>query len=245
MHDAGVGDFVNMGISVFFPERFSLPALRLLSLERIICLREWHLNCPSLETLRIRDVMNMDLPTSLGSCKGLTTLEVVASEEFAGLVPDAGLPVAIKSVQATLEVLNISGWGAPALDGVSQLISRLSRLHTLVAQDEGWADVPALPASLRSLDLRANEFTEIPEQLESLTQLTRLALSSWEYSSNFQIKRPLDPLINMPHLQELTLVLDSDADTPKFNRWGARSLYYLGLAQHEIARSELNLVLKF
>ncbi|BDA42035.1 hypothetical protein COCOBI_02-8360 [Coccomyxa sp. Obi] len=112
----------------------------------------------------------------------------------------------------------------------------------LVAQHNGLTAVPALPATVKSLDLRANEFTEVPVQLESLTQLTSLALSSKDYD-NFQIQRPLDAIISLPQLRELTLVLDSQSNRPAHENWNVSSLYYLGLARHEIARSKSSLLL--
>lgn len=148
------------------------------------------------------------------------------------------------SVQKTLEVLDISGW-AIALNGVFDVVSTLPRLHTLVAQHNGLTAVPAFPATLMSLDLQANEFREVPKQLESLTQLTSLALSSKLSSSNFQIQRPLDVLISLPHLRRLTLVLDSSVGNLACTRWTARSLYYLGLARHELARNKSSLTLEF
>ena len=217
MHGVGVG---YQGVQLYGFSHLTLPALKLLRLEQLFVSPELHLDCPSLETLRFREVSGLTVPTGLGSCRRLTTLELAGPMEPARPITDANLLVAINSVQATLEVLDISGW-APALNGVFELISRLPRLHTLVAHYDGLAAVPALPATLRSLDLRANEFTEVPEQLGPLTQFTRLALSSKESSADFQIKRPLGPLIGMPHLQELTLVLDLDAGNPKYTRWDA------------------------
>ena len=82
-------------------------------------------------------------------------------------------------------------------------------------------------------------------QLESLTQLTYLALPSKPASASFQIRRSLDALISMSQLQKLTLVHDSSASRPVHTIWDAKSLYYLGLAQHEIASSKSSLVLKF
>ena len=252
MHDVGVPDDDDDDeiddddrLQLLNLHHLSLPALKLLRLENVYVAHELHLDCPSLETLRFRDIAGVTVPTGLGSCRHLTTLKVAAPMGLTDLSTDAAiLFVAIESAQAILEVLDISGW-TPGMDRVFGLISRLPRLHTLVAQNNGLTAVPTLPANLKSLDLRANEFTEVPEQLESLTQLTRLALSSKKSEANFQIKRSLGPLISMPQLRELTLVLDCEVNNPEYTRWGARSLYYLGLAQHEIARSELRVVLKY
>ncbi|BDA42036.1 hypothetical protein COCOBI_02-8370 [Coccomyxa sp. Obi] len=229
-----------------FPDRLSLSALKVMRLEKFS--HVWdrcHLDCPSLEALHLRDIQGLIMPTGLGSCSRLTTLDVAASPlDPPNMEQDASLLAAIQSVQTTVEVLDISGWG-PALDGLVELISRLPRLHTLVAQRNGLTAVPALPATLRSLDLRANDFTEVPVQLESLTQLTSLALSSKLACANFQVRRPLDALISLLQLQRLTLVLKPGAYKAAYKRWDAQSLYYLGLAQHEIARSRSSLLLKF
>ncbi|CAL8460903.1 g434 [Coccomyxa elongata] len=185
------------------------------------------------------------MPKGLGSCSRLTTLDVVAPMDLDLVIENAGLLAAIESVKATLEVLDISGW-APAFNGVLELISEIPRLHTLVAQRNELTAVPALPATLRSLDISgANEFTDVPVQLESLTQLTYLALSSKPASASFQIRCPLDALISLPQLQKLTLVHDGSASRPVHTIWGAKSLYYLGLAHHEIASSKSSLVLNF
>ncbi|BDA42031.1 hypothetical protein COCOBI_02-8320 [Coccomyxa sp. Obi] len=229
---------------LFGTSNLSLSALKLLRLENFSSVPDWHLDCPSLEALHLTNIQGLCVPTGLGSCSRLTTLDVAAPLDPVHVDVYGGLPAAIKSVQQTLEVLDISGW-SPALNGILALLSSLPRLHTLVAQRMGLAAVPALPATLKSLDLRANEFTEVPVQLESLTQLTSLALSSKESFAHFQIRRPLDRLIGLPHLRKLTLVLDSEVHNPAYTRWGARSLYYLGLAQHEIARSRSSLLLKF
>ncbi|BDA44542.1 hypothetical protein COCOBI_06-0180 [Coccomyxa sp. Obi] len=226
------------------PEQLSLPALKLLRLEKLVRMTDCHLDCPSLEALHIREVEDFTMPTGLGSCSRLTTLDVAAPRDTVhDAYESAGLLPAIESVQSTLEVLDISGWGF-ASNVLLELISRLPRLHTLVAQRSGLKVVPPLPATLKSLDLRANGFTEVPVQLESLTQLTSLALSSEESSVNFQIRRPLDAIISLPHLRELTLALDTSAYGPGFTVWGPQSLYYLGLAQHEIDRTNSTLLLK-
>ena len=241
LHDVGVD---GKDVSLVDFDHLRLPALKFLRLEELFVSPTLHLDCPSLETLRLRDLAGPTMPTGLGTSRCLTTLDIATPMGLVHLVIDPGLLMAIEAVQATLEFLDISGW-APSLNGVFELISRLPRLHTLVAQCDGLIAVPALPAILKSLDLRANEFTEVPEQLESLTQLTCLAISSKKSSTDFQIKRPLGPLISMPQLQELTLVLDCEAKYPKHTKWTARSLGYLGLAQHEIARSKRTLLLKF
>ncbi|BDA42033.1 hypothetical protein COCOBI_02-8340 [Coccomyxa sp. Obi] len=229
--------------ALFFPRTLSLPAVKVLRLEKFSHIwNRCHLDCPSLEALHLRELDGLVMPTGLGSCSRLTTLDIAAARNA---VPDAdanpGLLAAIESVQTTLECLDISGW-APALNGVFELISRLPRLHTFVAQRNGLTAVPALPATLKSLDLRANEFTEVPVQLESLTQLTSLALSSKDSSVNFQIRRPLDAIISLPQLQKLTLVLDSRSHRPAHTIWNARSLHYFGLAKYEIARSKSSLL---
>ncbi|BDA42037.1 hypothetical protein COCOBI_02-8380 [Coccomyxa sp. Obi] len=223
------------------PTQLSLSALKVLRLEDFSSVPDWHLECPSLEALHLREIQGLRMPTGLGSCSRLTTLDVPAPLDPALVGVVASLVAAVKSVHATLEILDVSGW-AP---GVLELISTLPRLHTLVAQRMGLTAVSALPATLKSLDLRANEFTEVPVQLESLTQLTSLALSSKRSSANLQIQRPLDAIISLPQLQELTLVHDFRSHRPASTRWNAQSLYYLGLAKYEIARSKSSLLLKF
>ncbi|BDA42032.1 hypothetical protein COCOBI_02-8330 [Coccomyxa sp. Obi] len=240
-------DFMSEPPSVIhFPQELSLSALKVLRLERLLYMPRCHLDCPSLEALHLRELDFLRMPTGLGSCSRLTTLDVAAAMNPAHVSEDAGLLAAIESVQGTLEFLDISGWASyPGLNEVVDSISRLPRLHALVAQRNGLTAVPALPASLMSLDLRANDFTEVPVQLESLTQLTSLALSSKGSLANFQIRRPLDAIISLPQLQKLTLVLDISVYKPAYAIWSAQSLYYLGLAQYEIARSKSSLSLKF
>ncbi len=227
--------------ALFGPSNLSLSALELLCLENFTSVPDWHMDCPSLEALHLRNIEGLCLPTGLGSCSRLTILDVAEPIGPAPVAGEASLIAAIEAVRATLEVLDVSGWAAGILDTVRTL----PRLHTLVAQRNGLSAVPALPVTLSSLDLRANEFTDVPVQLESLTQLTFLALSSKEYLSNFQIRRPLDALISLPHLRKLTLVLDPESSRPAYERWTARSLHYLGLARYEIARSNSSLLLEF
>ncbi len=139
---------VGSGSALYYPKELSLSALKVLRLEIFLHIPAFHLDCPSLEALHLREIGGLCIPTGLGSCSRLTTLDVADPLDPAPVAGEASLVAAIKAVRATLEVLDVSGWAAGILD----MVRTLPRLHTLVAQRNGLSAVPALPASLKSLD---------------------------------------------------------------------------------------------
>jgi hypothetical protein len=164
-------------------------------------------------------------------------------------VLDPTLLAAIEGVRTSIEELDISRLGLTALP---QWFGSLPRLHKLRAADNKLSVLPSLPVSLRALDLQGNLFEEVPRSVEVLTRLTSLMLGSPLDRRKFQIRASLDPIICLPHLQHLVLMRDMTPDDEYIegyseagDTWDAQSLGFLGLAQHEIFRSNSSLELKF
>ncbi|EIE19895.1 hypothetical protein COCSUDRAFT_34125 [Coccomyxa subellipsoidea C-169] len=85
----------------------------------------------------------------------------------------------------------------------------------------------------------------MPAQLESMTSLTSLIMSSPRDSARFRIRRDLGPIIRLPKLQILSLVHGLDIkEIPAYQVWDARSLCILGLAWYELAKRKSQLCVK-
>ena len=234
-------------ISFAAPAELSWPALRVLRIEGFVNLPKCHLDCPSLEVLCIRDLYTLNVPTGINACSGLSVLELVGwpTGQF---ILDPTLLAAIEGVRNSIEELDISRLGLTALP---QWFATLPRLHRLRAADNKLSVLPSLPVSLRALDLQGNLFGEVPRSVEVLTQLTSLTLGSPLDGRRFQIRASLDPIICLLHLQQLVLVRDMPQDDyiegyyEAGDIWDEQSLGFLGLAQHEIFRSNSSLELRF
>lgn len=230
-------------LHITFPAQLSCPALRRLFLRQFTLGGPFNLDCPSLEAFSFKKVIASVLPSGLDACNRLRVLKcsTLGSTDTGSMV-QAWISAAVESVHSSLEELKLSGRSRSALP---QCLSRCTRLQPLRACHTKLGELPSLPLSLRVVDLRNTEFQSVPTQLEKVTGLTSLRL----YSSNdivtgqFQITRDLRPIIRLPKLQLLELARDSNY--PLYTVWTVQSLSYLGLAEHEIARSGSKLELKF
>lgn len=223
-----------------FPLKLVLPALEELVLQSIGFGNPCRLECPMLEQLHFRFASTSHFFTRLDACSHLSLIDVAKDPGY-NRIHEAHLFASVKMVQATLEALDISGWRLESLPG---WFTKLLRLHTLRATDNKLKQLPALPDSLKVLDLGGNSFAEVPVELESLTSLTSLTLSpKMAIRANFQITRDLGPIIGFPDLQRLALAPSNVFPPSGF--WNARSLSFLRLAQHEIAESGTGLPMNF
>ena len=239
----------NGGLDIHLPAQLSLPSLRRLSLHEFASIAPFHVHCPALQELHYWDYMSDHLPTGLTEC-GITVLDGGVPYGSFGPSREDGFAI-IEGLRASLEVLDISGWG---LEALPQWFGSLPRLHTLRAADNKLSLLPSLPATLVALDLRGNHFTEVPAQLETFTHLTSLMMCSAHGNlSMLQIRRGLRPLIGLPNLQLLSFeprapdheALYVEPDFEPYEVWSAKSLYYLGQAEHQILASNIKLELKF
>ena len=222
------------------PPKLVLIALKELVLQSIGFGNPCRLECPMLEQLRFRFASTSHFFTGLDACSHLSVIDVAKDPGY-NRIRKAHLFASVEMVQATLEALDISGWGLESLPG---WFATLRRLHTLRAADNRLKELPALPVSLKVLDLGGNSFAEVPVELESLSSLTSLTLSpKMAIRANFQITRDLGPIIGLPDLQRLALAPCNVFPPSGF--WNARSLSFLRLAQHEIAESGTGLKMSF
>jgi Leucine-rich repeat (LRR) protein len=235
---------------IHLPAQLSLPALRRLSLYEFANIAPFHVDCRALQELHYWDYMSDHLPTGLTECS-ITVLDIGVPYWGAQAPSRADSFATIEGLRASLEVLDISGWG---LEALPQWFGSLPRLHTLRAADNKLSLLPSLPATLVALDLRGNHFTEVPMQLETFTHLTSLMMcSAYGNHSMLQIRHGLRPLIGLPNLRLLSFeprapdneVLYVEDDFEAYEVWSAKSLYYLGQAEHQIIASNSKLQLKF
>ncbi len=225
---------------ISLPAQLSWPALRELRIEDFEMLEATDLACPSLEKLCLKGFMCLFLPTGLTASPRLSVLDLSGPTDT--VIPEADLLAILEGAQASLEDLTIQGW---ELEALPAWFGMLPRLHTLCIPDSKLSAVSNLPASLRSLDLQGNAFTEVPAALEAMTQLTYLALGSRAGKRTFQISRPLDGLINLPNLEVLSLAPELEQPLGAQEIWTPQSLQNLGLAEHELLNSGSKLQLKF
>lgn len=108
-------------------------------------------------------------------------------------------------------------------------------LHRLFPSEEAWT---SLPQNLQYLKVACYMFTELPRELEQLTNLKELIISR-EGEDGMHLNRPLDPFLEMHRLQKLEFTGTRSSGGGRIGHWTPSALKILGLAQNRILEMQL------
>lgn len=231
---------VGVDMQVELPPVLSLPSLESCALRYFHSIGQLHADCPFLADLVLEEICDLQLPTGLKTCKNLLSLHLSPSGSQSNPAVEI-LPTLIGGLPISIQELELIGWGLTALP---QAITALQSLQILTLRRNKLTALPQLPASLEVLDLQANAFTDIPVSLASMTGLRTLMITSKYKRPSLQIRRPLDPFLGLPKLEQLTLCSQHSMTKP-FEVWTAQSLQHLALAEYGIHRSGSKLQLTY